>query len=280
MKKLVIFIITISMLMSLAGCGSKSTTVETTEETATNEPITTQEPIETQTPKPTPTPEPTPAQNYSWEKYTCTWEDQDGYVIEKNYSFIDSWIDCNDTATVNKICNEIGINSLPPTDAGFDYYGNLIKEKNPHMVYLFGTVQCKNVTQGWDITDNNAKDIGFPVRLLDSKDIEAPTGGLDSSTIMHAFYSSKTVNMMHRSPVGFSYSLPQGIWMRLNKNISAKLPFCIKVYSPINPNYPQGNNWYENLRVTAGNRVGNPGGDPDFIFQPKSPTTSVEDEEN
>ena len=279
MKRLVIFVITTSILLSLAGCGGKSDIVDTTAETEMNETVTTQEPVETQTPEPTSTP--TSTINYSWENHTCTWEDQDGYVIEEYYSFVDSWVDCNDKDTVKKICDEIGIKNLPPTDAGFDFYGNLIKENNPHMAYLFGTVQCKNVTQGWDITDNNAKDVVFHVRLLDSKEIKSPTGALDSSAIMHVFYSNETIDMIHSGLNGFGhYGYSIGIGLKLNKNTSAKLPFCIKVYSPINPNHPQGDKWYEQLKITAGNRVGYQDGDPDFIFQPKATTPSAELEGN
>lgn len=48
-KNAFIYTLTISLMLSLAGCGCKTNTVETTEENTTNKTVTAQKPVETQT---------------------------------------------------------------------------------------------------------------------------------------------------------------------------------------------------------------------------------------
>lgn len=52
-KKIFVYILTLSLTLSLVGCGGQSDTDETTAENTTNATVTTQEPEEIQTPKPT-----------------------------------------------------------------------------------------------------------------------------------------------------------------------------------------------------------------------------------
>ena len=99
LKKLFAYILTLSLILSLAGCGSKSTTVETTAENTMNEPILTQEPEEIQTPKPTSEPkqqeqtskQTEPSANTSSNVKNETASNQQSYQNVSNFNIKGKW---------------------------------------------------------------------------------------------------------------------------------------------------------------------------------------------
>lgn len=263
-----IFIIAISVVLSLAGCGGE----KIPEPTPTPTPAITAEPTPTPIPTPTPEPTPTPKPNYSWQKYTFTETTPDGYQIEKYYAFIDQWISSRDEERIQRICNELNINNMPSAQN----MGLKVNETDPQLYYVFGKASCANVTQGWNIDEGNAKSISYEVGIELPPDAEnADTNKMSYSIILHGFYSDSVSTAHTYGNYGYfqrddhAYSSALGI--SLNKNRSGTLPFVIAVYSQTNPNYPDGDDWYKALSVTVRdkmNYVGSSRYEPEFKFTP------------
>lgn len=252
MKRLLLFIIAISVTLSLAGCGGKSTTVETTAEPGANETVATQEPIETKTQEPTPTPEPTPEMNIEWTTATVTRTDNDGYKYEITYRF-SPWILLSNTDVVEKAWKEVNRNNdtLPSfNDWGLSHNGNVYKRDIDYgkyfyatamtdMYYCVGSFEIKNITEGWSITENSSRSFDFS--FANNYNYYKP---IENRHILRIFYS----NGAKDTTTWFSGSA------KLTSNKWGSVPFILMTAESFDPNNPNGKFLADIQKVAIGDK--------------------------
>ena len=254
--KIISLISLTALIMILNSCGGTKQT----------EPAQTELPIET--PQPTeivvteaPTAKPTPRPSYTWKKHSYIETTNDGYKIEKYYSFTDKWISSSDEAQIKKICSELHIENMPSVQN----IGIKINEAEPQFYYVFGKVSCANITEGWDINEDNAKNVNYHIGIQRSDN--KTDAKINGSTVLRGFYSDG-ISQAHCSGGSLfhdSRKYPWSLGVKLNKNKSGTVPFVIAVYSQKNPNYPNGDDWYKDLEITVRDSGRY---EPDFKFVP------------
>ena len=227
-----------------------------------------------------------PSEESGWETFDTEVTTDAGYVINLHYVFADRWVDSFDTELVEKFFEEVGIHCVDSLSSVQNLgvypdfssvYNEYKKDSNPHLEYLFGYLQCENITDGWDINEENPQNVFY---LIGADGADVNSRFYKSS--LCAFYSdSVEQDYCYYYAKGGMYSGKdyQGIrgsfGITLNSNQSGILPFVLAVYSPVNPKYPDGDKWYEELAITVHdydyNSYGNTVlGDTIFSYIPES----------
>ena len=272
MKGKIISIVSMTaLILSLAACGGAKTEKPEKTEISTKTPQPT-EFIVTEAPTPrltaVPTPRPTPVTSYKWKKYSYKETTNDGYQIEKYYSFTDKWISSSDESQIERICNELNIKNMPSAKN----IGIKVNETEPQFYYIFGKVSCANITEGWDINEDNAKSVNYHIgmQLTDTKNNKNAIK-LSSSAILRGFYSDG-ISQAYSRGGRFADDKNQlrSLGVKLSKNKSGVVPFVIAVYSQKNPNYPNGDDWYKELEIMVTDKSDYVNGhyEPEFKFIP------------
>lgn len=204
-----------------------------------------------------------------WEVYTSEpYETNDGYKIEKSYAFADRWVDSDDSSAIKSICSELGIDNMISTESiNFEYPTVGDGTETPlHCAYLFGYLSAENVTDGWDISEDNPKDLVFGIGMRrndidDEHAIRNDTKGTNNS-LCYVFYTDKTntcylysgfpaPHYKGKVKIDGYFDEIDGIGLSMKSNDTGKLPFVIVAYSPKNPNNPEGDKWYLNYDMAA-----------------------------
>ena len=203
------------------------------------------------------------SEELGWKYFDTEVTTNEGYVINLHYAFTDRWVDSYDTELVEELTEYVGIdcvdslssvNNLGINPNGVNtFYDEYEKGGNPHLKYIFGYLQCDNITEGWDISEENRQDVYYLIGADgDDKSLwnKSSLAGFYSDDVVQSYrvYSPKSVYL--RDEGGYGY--PHGSFgITLKSNQSGNLPFVLAVYSPVNPNYPDGDKWYEDVAVTV-----------------------------
>lgn len=180
----------------------------------------------------------------AWTEVSYTTTDADGYNYEITFK-LSPWILLSDNADIiDSIWTEIGKgNELP----GFDDWG-LTKMSNFHqrsfiqgaltrkfthamtdMYYCLGTVQIKNITNGWSITSESSRNSSFGLTWASGYEL---SGGSSSTvySIGKVFYSDSAEDE--------DDGLDHGA--KMTNDYWGPAPFIIMAPENFSPNYPYG----------------------------------------
>lgn len=256
MKRIVIFVLAALMLLSVA-CSAEpaadktagarrrteNTTSRPTEQTGSKP---TAKP--TRKPTPEPTPKPTPAVSVDWTELVLPYTDEQGYTYEITIR-LSPFILLSNTDILEKAWSEVSRGrELPSYDSWYvqpgiygypTLYANaydtnwntdmLCTDGLSDMYYSVGSISIRNTTEGWSITEQNARDVVIPMRYGADKDLNTGTdhfGFLGCRII----YSNQTQTFLRGLRVD-AY---------MSKDKWGPSPFVLMAAEVFSPNFPNG----------------------------------------
>ena len=188
MKKVLSFVMSVMLLLLLAGCGETKSTPNLTEDTqVTRSETTTEKPTEALTETPTEQPTDPPQTNINWTQAVYTVEDTAGYKYEITVK-LSPWIFHTNTSLIDSAWNQVGNNNKMPrdfSDWGMKKQGNAYRiealtdvvsgyRSYPYvaqmtdMYYSLGSISVNNVTDGWNITSSESRSLKFSIEYESS----------------------------------------------------------------------------------------------------------------
>ena len=272
MKKLVAVLV---LMLILTGCSGSDEPVSTgdtlteivnpdTNVTVTETPVITDTPIETTpeitvtpeptlTPIPTETPTPVPGQKFGFEVYNAKYDNGQGYIFNQEYWLMDTWIDSRDSESVKEACEKIHID-VSRLDELLSQYPSEYR-KDGHYMYVFGYISSENITEGRSLSEDNTQDCGC--RMESSLVKIEPRFSLDMYMVGF-FFDNETLKknaipipLLGSQFVVFADNTYTDTLSWSQSKDKVDIPIVFVAYSEDDPDYPQGNPWYEGIVISV-----------------------------
>lgn len=283
MVKKTISLILASLALFLSGCGSGSlernhSSAQSTQIESTEVIIETDSPTVRTTTVPTEKATEDMSYDTEWTKISYSSEDSDGYTFDISVE-LSPWVLLSNTDIVNSIWKEVSAGQQLPSfnDWGLNLYNssgfnNFYERNNENvmffhtmtdMYYCIGSATIKNTTNGWDISEQNPRQITESLFCsLNVNDVNS--GG--SSIICKTFYNDGIKDYGGVTIEG-----------TMKGNI-VTIPFIIMAPENISPKYTNGEyyevvkdsvfyeDWSSMQNRTNGNKIGIIGKDAIYIY--------------
>lgn len=187
----------------------------------------------------------------AWIEKKSTVQDVDGYMYEVTVK-VSPWIYSGNESILNDAWNEVGKGNAFPylrnfylTSRDNRYYsdwlydfsedpawgrrGQFYTSSTDEAYYSVGQIEVKNITDGWDITENNPRNIKYSLgpQIYYSDDDEY---GITYLVLGRIFYSTNFVDS-----VGGVFASPE-----IKKNTWGPVPFVLIAAEEFSPKYPNG----------------------------------------